>query len=549
MENIEVSNFIKTIMKEDLESGKVNEIITRFPPEPNAYLHIGHARAIITNFELANSFGGYTNLRFDDTNPVKEGQEFVDGIIENLAWLGYEPQNVFFGSDYFEATYEKAILLIKKGLAYVCDLTKEQMTEYRGTYEKPGIDSPYRNRSVEENLDLFERMRNGEFKDGEKVLRAKIDMAHPNLNMRDPVLYRILHVEHHRQGNKWCIYPMYDFAHPLQDSFEGITHSCCSIEYDNHRILYDWVLENCDVEHVSHQYEFGRLNINGMIMSKRYLRQLVDSGKVVGYDDPRLSTLVGLRRRGFTPEAIKGFILDTGLSRTNSTTNYEMLEHFLREDLKLKSARMMAVVNPLKVVITNYPEGEVEYVDAENNAENEAMGSRKIPFGRVVYIEKDDFLEEKPNKKWKRLSLGLEVRLMHAYFIKCNEVIKDENGEIVELHCTYDPATKSGSGFDERKPNGTIHFVEASHAIPTTFNIFEPLINEGPEYDDLDLFEKLNENSWTKYEGFVEEALATTNPLDHYQFVRLGYYTTDKESTKEHLVFNQTCALKSSFNK
>ena len=549
MENIEVSNFIKTIMKEDLESGKVNEIITRFPPEPNAYLHIGHARAIITNFELAKSFGGYTNLRFDDTNPVKEGQEFVDGIIENLAWLGYEPHNVFFGSDYFEATYEKAILLIKKGLAYVDDLTKEEMTEYRGTYEKPGTNSPYRERTVEENLDLFERMRNGEFKDGEKVLRAKIDMAHPNLNMRDPVLYRILHVEHHRQGNKWCIYPMYDFAHPLQDSFEGITHSCCSIEYDNHRILYDWVLENCDVEHVSHQYEFGRLNINGMIMSKRYLRQLVDSKKVIGYDDPRLSTLVGLRRRGFTPEAIKGFILDTGLSRTNSTTNYEMLEHFLREDLKLKSARMMAVVDPLKVVITNYPEGQVEYVDAENNAENEEMGSRKIPFGRVVYIEKEDFLEEKPNKKWKRLSLGLEVRLMHAYFIKCNEVIKDEKGEIVELHCTYDPATKSGSGFDERKPNGTIHFVEASHAIPTTFNLFEPLINEGPEFEDLDLFEKLNDNSWKKCEGFVEEALANTNPLDHYQFVRLGYYTTDKDSTKEHLVFNQTCALKSSFNK
>ena len=549
MENIEVSNFIKTIMKEDLESGKVNEIITRFPPEPNAYLHIGHARAIITNFELAKSFGGYTNLRFDDTNPVKEGQEFVDGIIENLGWLGYEPHNVFFGSDYFEATYEKALILIKKGLAYVDDLTKEEMTEYRGTFEKPGTNSPYRNRSVEENLDLFERMRNGEFKDGEKVLRAKIDMAHPNLNMRDPVLYRILHVEHHRQGNKWCIYPMYDFAHPLQDSFEGITHSCCSIEYDNHRILYDWVLENCDVEHVSHQYEFGRLNINGMIMSKRYLRQLVDSGKVVGYDDPRLSTLVGLRRRGFTAEAIKAFILDTGLSRTNSTTNYEMLEHFLREDLKLKSSRMMAVVNPLKVVITNYPEGQVEYVDAENNAENEEMGSRKVPFGRVVYIEKDDFVEEKPNKKWKRLSLGLEVRLMHAYFIKCNEVIKDENGEIIELHCTYDPATKSGSGFDERKPNGTIHFVEASHAIPTTFNIFEPLINEGPEYEDLDLFEKLNDNSWIKFEGFVEEALKDTNPLDHYQFVRLGYYTTDKDSTKEHLVFNQTCALKSSFNK
>ena len=551
MENntVEISNFIKTIMKEDLESGKVNEIITRFPPEPNAYLHIGHARAIITNFELAKSFGGYTNLRFDDTNPVKEGQEFVDGIIENLAWLGYEPKSVLFGSDYFEATYEKAILLIKKGLAYVCDLTKEEMTEYRGTYEVPGKNSPYRDRSVEENLDLFERMRNGEFKDGEKVLRAKIDMTHPNLNMRDPVLYRILHVHHHRQGNKWCIYPMYDFAHPLQDSFEGITHSCCSIEYDNHRILYDWVIDNCDVEHTPHQYEFGRLNINGMIMSKRYLRQLVDSEKVVGYDDPRLSTLVGLRRRGFTAEAIKNFILDTGLSRTNSTTNYEMLEHFLREDLKLKASRMMAVVNPLKVVITNYPEGEVEYVDAENNTENPEMGSRKIPFGRVVYIERDDFMEEKPNKKWKRLSLGLEVRLMHAYFIKANEVIKDEDGNIIEIHATYDPKTKSGSGFDARKPNGTIHFVEASHAIPTTFNVFEPLILEGEEYDGLELFDKLNDNSWTKFEGFVEEALADTKERDHYQFVRLGYYTTDKDSVKDHLVFNQTCALKSSFNK
>ena len=551
MENntVEISNFIKTIMKEDLESGKVNEIITRFPPEPNAYLHIGHARAIITNFELAKSFGGYTNLRFDDTNPVKEGQEFVDGIIENLAWLGYEPKSVLFGSDYFEATYEKAILLIKKGLAYVCDLTKEEMTEYRGTYEVPGKNSPYRDRSVEENLDLFERMRNGEFKDGEKVLRAKIDMTHPNLNMRDPVLYRILHVHHHRQGNKWCIYPMYDFAHPLQDSFEGITHSCCSIEYDNHRILYDWVIDNCEVEHTPHQYEFGRLNINGMIMSKRYLRQLVDSEKVVGYDDPRLSTLVGLRRRGFTAEAIKNFILDTGLSRTNSTTNYEMLEHFLREDLKLKASRMMAVVNPLKVVITNYPEGEVEYVDAENNTENPEMGSRKIPFGRVVYIERDDFMEEKPNKKWKRLSLGLEVRLMHAYFIKANEVIKDEDGNIIEIHATYDPETKSGSGFDARKPNGTIHFVEASHAIPTTFNVFEPLILEGEEYQDKELFDKLNDNSWTKFEGFVEEALADTKERDHYQFVRLGYYTTDKDSNAEHLVFNQTTALKSSFNK
>lgn len=547
--NVEISNFIKTKMQKDLDEGIVDGIITRFPPEPNAYLHIGHARAIVTNFELAKGFDGYTNLRFDDTNPVKEGQEFVDGIIENLEWLGYKPKNVFFGSDYFEATYEKAILLIKKGLAYVCDLNKEEIAEYRGTYDKPGINSPYRDRSVEENLDLFARMRAGEFKDGEKVLRAKIDMASDNLNMRDPVLYRILHVEHHRQGNKWCIYPMYDFAHPLQDAFEGITHSCCSIEYDNHRVLYDWVIDNCEVEHTPHQYEFGRLNINGMIMSKRYLRQLVDSKKVVGYDDPRLSTLVGLRRRGFTPESIKNFILDTGLSRTNSTTNYEMLEHFLREDLKLKAPRVNAIMDPLKVVITNYPEGEIEYLDAENNSENLDLGSRKIPFGRVVYIEKEDFMEEKPNKKWKRLSLGLEVRLMHAYFIKCNEVIKDSEGNILELHCTYDPQTKSGSGFNERKPNGNIHFVEASHAIPATFNVFEPLILEGPEYDDLELFERLNENSWHKYEGFVEESLADTQERNHYQFVRLGYYTTDKESKREHLVFNQTCALKSSFNK
>ena len=550
MEEIkEISNFIKTKMKDDLENGVVDSIITRFPPEPNAYLHIGHARAIITNFESAKAFGGYTNLRFDDTNPVKEGQEFVDAIIENLEWLGYEPKNVFFGSDYFEETYNKAILLIKKGLAYVDDLSKEEMNEYRGTLSEPGKNSPWRDRSVEENLDLFERMRKGEFKDGEKVLRAKIDMASPNLNMRDPVLYRIIHIDHHRQGNKWCIYPMYDFAHPLQDSFEGITHSCCSIEYDNHRVLYDWVVDNCDVEHTPHQYEFGRLSINGMIMSKRYLRQLVDAKKVVGYDDPRLSTLVGLRRRGFTADAIKNFIIDTGLSRTNSTTNYEMLEHFLREDLKLKAERRMAILDPLKVIITNYPEGQIEWVDAENNTENEAMGTRKMAFGREVYIEREDFLEEKPNKKWKRLSLGLEVRLMNAYFIKCNEVIKDAEGNILELHCTYDPQTKSGSGFNERKPNGNIHYVEATTAKKATFNLFEPLIDESEEKADLDLFERLTENSWTTKNGFVESSLASTKPLDHYQFLRLGYYTTDKESTSDNLIFNCTCGLKSSFNK
>jgi len=542
------SNFIKTKMKEDLENGVCKEIITRFPPEPNAYLHIGHARAIITNFESAAEFGGYTNLRFDDTNPVKEGQEFVDGIIENLAWLGYTPKNVFFGSDYFEATYEKAILLIKKGLAYVDDLSKEEINQYRGSLTEPGINSPYRDRSIEENLDLFKRMRDGEFKDGEKVLRAKIDMSHPNLNMRDPVLYRILHVTHHRQGNKWCIYPMYDFAHPLQDSFEGVTHSCCSIEYDNHRILYDWVLANTEVSHISHQYEFGRLNINGMIMSKRYLKELVDAKKVTGYDDPRLSTLVGLRRRGFTASAIKEFILDTGLSRVNSTTNYEMLEHFLREDLKLKSERRMAVINPLKVVITNYPEGQIEYVDVENNTENPELGTRKMAFSRYVYIERDDFIEEKPNKHWKRLAKDIEVRLMNAYFIKCNEVIKDENGEIVEIHCTYDPATKSGSGFNERKPNGNIHYVEATTALKAQFNLFKPLIDEEKD-PELDLFSRLNEDSWEKRFGFVEASLKGSPDRKQYQFLRLGYFATDKESSDDLLVFNRTCELKSSFNK
>ena len=437
----EINNFIKTIMEKDLSEGKVSEIFTRFPPEPNAYLHIGHARAIINDFELAMAFNGKTNLRFDDTNPVNEGEEYVNAIIEDLKWLGYTPNIVCFGSDYFEKTYEMAILLIKKGLAYVDDLTQEQMTEYRGTLTEPGKNSPYRNRSVEENLDLFERMRNGEFKDGEKTLRAKIDMASPNINMRDPVMYRFLHVAHHRQGNKWCIYPMYDFAHPLQDSFEGVTHSLCSIEYDNHRPLYDWFVEKCELPHVPHQNEWGRLNITNTIMSKRYLRQLVEGKYVVGYDDPRMPTLVGLRRKGFTPEAIKEFILYTGLSRINSTTDAENLDFFLREDQKLKATRPSAVLNPLKVVITNYPEGQVEWLDAPENMENEELGNRKVAFGKYLYIEKEDFIEEKPNKKWKRLAKDVEVRLMHAYFIKCNEVIKDENGEIVEIHCTYDPAT------------------------------------------------------------------------------------------------------------
>ena len=544
----EINNFIRTIMQNDLNENKVDAIATRFPPEPNAYLHIGHARAIITNFELAGVFQGTTNLRFDDTNPAKEDQEFVDGIIEDLAWLGYKPTNVFFGSDYFEATYEKAILLIKKGLAYVDDLSQEEMSKYRGTLVTPGINSPYRDRTVEENLKLFEEMRQGKYKEGEKTLRAKIDMAHPNINMRDPAMYRILHIKHHRQGNKWCIYPMYDFAHPLQDSFEGITHSLCSLEYDNHRILYDWFIENCEMEHVSHQYEFGRLNITNTIMSKRYLRALVDSRKVDGYDDPRMPTLCGLRRRGFTAESIKNFILSTGLSRVNSTVDYGSLEEELRNDLKLKCIRPNVVMDPIKVIIDNYPEGQIEYLDCPNNPEAEELGSRQIAFSREVYIEREDFIEEKPNKKWKRLALGVEVRLMHAYFITANSVEKDENGKITTIHATYDPQTKSGSGFNERKPNGNIHFVEATTAQPAEFRLFEPLmVDETEENKNLDFMERLNPESKMILNGYAESYLATTKPLDHYQFVRNGYYVTDLDSTEDKLVFNRTCGLKSSF--
>lgn len=541
------SNFIKTIMKNDLDSGVVDHILTRFPPEPNAYLHIGHARAIINNFELAKFFGGKTNLRLDDTNPSKEDSEYVDAIINDIKWLGYTPATVNYGSSYFDATYEKAILLIKKGLAYVDDLSHEEMASYRGDVNHPGKDSPYRNRTVEENLKLFEEMKQGIYKDGEKTLRAKIDMASPNMNMRDPVIYRIMHISHHQTKDKWCIYPMYDFAHPLQDAFEGITHSLCSIEFEDHRPLYDWVVENCNVNSRPHQYEWGRLNITHTLMSKRYLKQLVDEKIVTGYNDPRMPTLVGLRRRGFTPESIKQFIMATGLSKINSTVDYGMLEYFLREDLKLKTVRPMAIINPLKVVITNYPEGQIEYVDAVNNTENPELGSHKMAFGKYLYIEKEDFMEEKPNKKWKRLSKGLEVRLMHAYFIKCNEVIKDEKGEVVELHCTYDPLTKSGSGFDERKPNGTIHYVEATTALPAKFNLFDFLMKD-EKVSTENFREQVNENSWVVSNGYVEAYLKDTKPEDKYQFIRNGYYTTDKESKGNDLVFNRIAGLKSSFN-
>lgn len=541
------SNFIKTIMKEELDNGVVDHILTRFPPEPNAYLHIGHARAIIMNFELAKCFDGATNLRFDDTNPSKEDTEYIEAIKKDIAWLGYTPKSIHYGSEYFERTYEKAKLLIKKGLAFVDDLTQEQLSEYRGSINEPGKPSPFRNRSVEENLRLFEEMKEGKYANGEKTLRAKIDMASPNINMRDPVIYRIMHVTHHQTKDKWCIYPMYDFAHPLQDAFEGITHSLCSIEFEDHRPLYEWVIANCEVDAKPRQIEWGRLGITHMIMSKRYLKKLVDEKVVEGYDDPRMPTLVGLRRRGFTPNAIKEFILSTGLSKVNSTVDYGMLEHFLREDLKLKTTRPMAVINPLKVIITNYPEGQIEYVDAPNNMENEALGTHKMAFGRELYIEREDFCEVKPNKHWKRLSKDIEVRLMHAYFIKCNEVIKDENGEIVEIHCTYDPMTKSGSGFNERKPNGNIHYVEATTALPATFNFFEPLLLD-EKVSTENFMERLNRNSWHTSEGFVEEYLKDTLPEDKYQFIRNGYYTTDKNSKGDNLIFNLTVGLKSSYN-
>lgn len=539
------SNFIKTIMEEDLVSGKIKEIMTRFPPEPNAYLHIGHARAIITNFELAKMFGGNTNLRFDDTNPVKEDAMFVEAIKGDIEWLGYKPAKVLFGSDYFEESFQRAVLLIKKGLAYVCDLNAEEISKYRGSLNKPGTDSPYRNRSVDENLKLFYEMRDGVYKDGEKTLRAKIDMASPNINMRDPVIYRIIHIHHHNTGDKWCIYPMYDFAHPLQDAIEGITHSLCSLEYVDHRVLYDWFVEKCEMPHVPHQYEFGRLNITNTIMSKRYLKQLVDSKLVKGYDDPRMPTLVGLRRRGYTPEAIRNFVLSTGLSRINSTVSSEMLENSLRECLKLTNKRVNAVLNPLKVVITNYPENQIEYLDMPNNNENESLGSRKIAFGRTVFIEKDDFFDGIPEKGWKRLALGLEVRLMHAYFIKCETVIRNEDGSVKELHCTYDPETKSGSGFNARKPNGNIHFVEATSAVRSTFNLFEPLMVDSDS--DRKLEDRLNPSSWKTLEGYVEESLKETKPEDKYQFVRNGYFSADYDTSEGHLIFNRTVELKSSY--
>ena len=540
------TNFIKNIIKDDLASGKHDSIITRFPPEPNGYLHIGHAKSICLNFGLANEFNGKVNMRFDDTNPLKEDEEYVNSIKEDVKWLGFNWDNLFFASDYFDEMYKRAIVLIKKGKAYVCDLSQEEIRETRGTLTEPGKESPYRNRSVEENLDLFERMKNGEFKDGEKVLRAKIDMSSPNLNFRDPVIYRISHSTHHNTGDKWCIYPMYSFAHPLEDAIEGITHSICTLEFEDQRPLYDWVVRECEMESVPRQIEFARLNLTNTVMSKRKLKLLVDEGVTDGWDDPRMPTISGVRRRGFTPEAIRAFCNEIGVAKADSTVDSRLLDHFLREDLQQKAPLAMAVLKPLKLVITNYPEGQTEMLEVENMEE---AGTRMVPFSRELYIERDDFMEE-PVKKYRRFFVGNEVRLKGAYFVKCTDFVKDENGEIVEIHGTYDPETKSGSGFTGRKVKGTVHWVDANNCVPCEFRLFEPLIlDNDPENEGKHFLDQINPNSLEVLQGYVEPTqIKDAKPLDKFQFVRNGFYSVDtKYTTDDKLVFNRIVPLKSSF--
>jgi glutaminyl-tRNA synthetase len=541
------SHFIKNIVIDDLQSGKVDHIVTRFPPEPNGYLHIGHAKSICLNFELADEFQGRTNLRFDDTNPLKEDNEYVEAIKEDVRWLGFEWDGLFYASDYFEEMYQRAVLLIRKGKAYIDDQSAEEIRLTRGTLTQPGQDSPHRTRSIEENLDLFARMRSGEFKDGDKILRAKIDMSSPNINLRDPALYRISHTTHHNTGDQWCIYPMYAFAHPLEDAIEGVTHSICTLEFEDQRPFYDWVVQECEMEHQPKQYEFARLNITNTVMSKRFLKQLVDEKIVDGWDDPRMPTICGLRRKGFTPEAIRSFVREVGVARSNSTVDERLLEHFIREDLKLKSLRTMAVLRPLKVIITNYPEGQVEMLEAENNSENPELGNREIPFSREIYIEQDDFMENPPNKYF-RLFPGNEVRLKNAYFIKCHDFVKDEQGNVTEIHCTYDVETKSGSGFSGRKVKGTIHWVEASQALPAEFRLFEPLILDEEKGDSDSFMEHINPNSLEVIQGFVEPNMGSTKAHDKLQFFRHGYFNVDpKLSEPSKPVFNRIVSLKSSF--
>ncbi len=542
-------NFIEQIIDEDLKEGKYEEICTRFPPEPNGYLHIGHAKSILLNYGIAQQYNGKFNLRFDDTNPTKEREEFVESIKEDVKWLGAEWEDrLFLASDYFPRMYDAAVKLIEKGKAYVCELSAEEIREYRGTLTEPGKNSPYRERTVEENLRLFEEMRDGKFEDGKAVLRAKIDMASPNINMRDPVIYRVARMTHHNTGDKWCIYPMYDFAHPLEDAFEGVTHSLCTLEFEDHRPLYNWVVEEVGFEHPPKQIEFAKLYLTNVVTGKRYIKKLVEDGIVDGWDDPRLVSIAALRRRGFTPESLRKFVELCGISKANSSVDYAMLEYCIREDLKMKRPRVMAILDPIKLVIDNYPEDQVEYFDVPNNMENEELGSRKVPFAKELYIEREDFMEEPP-RKYFRLYPGNEVRLMNAYFVKCTDYEKDENGNVTVIHCTYDPETKSGSGFTGRKVKGTIHWVAASTAVKATVRLYENIIDEEKGVYNEDGSLNLNPNSLKVCEKcYLEPSLAEAKAYESFQFVRNGYFCVDsKDSRPEALVFNRIVSLKSSF--
>lgn len=536
-------NFIEEAIEQDLQQQRATHIQTRFPPEPNGYLHIGHAKALYIDFSMAEQYGGKCNLRYDDTNPTKEDEEYVDAIQEDIRWLGFTWDNVFYGSDYFDTCYELAVKLIKKGVAYVCDLSKDEMREYRGTLTEPGKNSPYRERSVEENLDLFERMKNGEFPDGTRTLRAKIDMASPNIIMRDPAMYRIIHMTHHHTGDKWCIYPMYDFAHPIQDALEGVTHSLCSLEYEIHRPLYDWVVEQCEFEHKPRQIEFARLNLTNTIMSKRYLRKLVEEGHVSGWDDPRMPTLCGLRRRGYTPEAIRDFLNRVGVAKADSVVETAMLEHCVREHLNAVAPRLMAVLDPVKLVIENWPEGKTEEIELENHPNVPEMGARKVLFGRELYIEREDFMIDPP-KKYFRLQPDGEVRLKSAYIVKCTGYETDAAGNVTLIKCSYDPESKSGES--TRKVKGTLHWVNMQEAVPAEVRLYEPLITDDV-VDKDDFIEKLNPNSLTVVRAYVEPALAGEQPGDKSQFMRMGYFCADLSHTPENPVFNRVVELRDSW--
>ena len=542
-------NFIEQIIDQDLAEGKYDTICTRFPPEPNGYLHIGHAKAILLNYGLAQQYHGKFNLRFDDTNPTKEKEEFVDSIKEDVAWLGADwGDRLYFASNYFPQMYEAAVKLIKKGKAFVCQLSAEEIREYRGTLTEPGKNSPYRDRSIEENLRLFEEMKEGKYEDGSMVLRARIDMASPNINMRDPVIYRVAHMTHHNTGDDWCIYPMYDFAHPIEDAIEGVTHSICTLEFEDHRPLYDWVVRELEYPHPPRQIEFAKLYLTNVVTGKRYIKKLVEDGIVDGWDDPRLVSIAALRRRGFTPESIRMFVDLCGVSKANSSVDYAMLEYCIREDLKLKRPRVMAVLDPIKLVIDNYPEDQVEYFDVPNNLENEELGTRKVPFARELYIEREDFMEEPP-RKYFRLFPGNEVRLMNAYFVRCTGFVKNEQGEVTEVHCTYDPETRSGSGFTGRKVKGTIHWVAAKTAVQAEVRLYENIIDEEKGVYNEDGSLNLNPNSLTvRRECYLEPSLGNAKPYDSFQFVRNGYFCVDSHDSREdQLVFNRIVSLKSSF--